>query len=87
MKLLLDNFPILSEAPNGVKKLRELILQLAVMGKLVDQDPRDEPASVLLDKIKAEKERLIKEGKIKKPKPLPPITESEIPYPLPTDWE
>ncbi|HCS76675.1 MAG TPA: restriction endonuclease subunit S, partial [Syntrophaceae bacterium] len=54
----------------GIKKLRELILELAVRGKLVPQDPNDEPASVLLEKIAKEKERLIKEGKIKKEKPL-----------------
>lgn len=64
-----------------------MILQLAVMGKLVPQDPIDEPASVLLDRIIAEKEQLIKEGKIKKQKPLPDITEEEKPYPLPTGWE
>ena len=46
------------------KKLRQKILDLAIRGKLVPQDPNDEPASVLLERIKAEKERLIKEGKI-----------------------
>jgi type I restriction enzyme S subunit len=50
----------------GIKKLRELILELAVRGKLVPQDPNDEPASVLLGKIAREKARLIKEGKLKK---------------------
>ena len=50
------------------KKLRQKILDLAIRGKLVPQDPNDEPASVLLERIKAEKERLIKEGKIKKSK-------------------
>ena len=49
------------------KKLRQKILDLAIHGKLVPQDPNDEPASVLLERIRAEKERLIKEGKIKKP--------------------
>ena len=57
----------------GIKKLRELILELAVRGKLVPQDPNDEPASVLLEKIAKEKARLIKEGKIKKEKPLSEI--------------
>ena len=52
------------------KKLRQKILDLAIHGKLVPQDPNDEPASVLLERIKAEKERLIKEGKIKKVKSL-----------------
>ena len=50
------------------KKLRQKILDLAIRGKLVPQDPNDEPASVLLERIKAEKERLTKEGKIKKGK-------------------
>jgi len=70
-----------------ISKLRQSILQEAVQGKLVPQDPNDEPASVLLERIKEEKERLIKEGKIKKEKPLPPITEDEIPYELPEGWE
>lgn len=50
------------------KKLRQKILDLAIRGKLVSQDPNDEPASVLLERIRAEKERLIAEGKIKRPK-------------------
>ena len=70
-----------------ITRLRQSILQEAVQGKLVPQDPNDEPASVLLEKIKEEKERLIKEGKIKKEKPLPPISEDEIPYELPEGWE
>ena len=70
-----------------ISKLRQSILQEAVQGKLVPQDPNDEPASVLLERIKEEKERLIKEGKIKKEKPLPPISEDEIPYELPEGWE
>ncbi len=71
----------------GLKKLRELILELAVRGKLVPQDPADEPASVLLEKIAAEKARLVKEGKIKKPKALPEIAEDEKPFELPEGWE
>jgi type I restriction enzyme S subunit len=70
-----------------VSKLRQSILQQAVQGKLVSQDPKDEPASEFLKKIKAEKERLIKEGKIKKDKPFAPISEDEIPYKLPEGWE
>ncbi len=69
-----------------LKKLRQSILQDAVKGMLVTQNPKDEPASELLKRIKAEKEKLIKQGKIKKDKPLPPITESEIPYELPKGW-
>jgi len=72
---------------HGIKKLRELILELAVRGKLVPQDPTDLPASDLLEKITREKARLIKEGKIKKQKPLPEISEDEKPFELPAGWE
>lgn len=71
----------------GIKKLRELILELAVRGKLVPQDPNDEPASELLKHIAAEKAELVKQGKIKKPKPLPEISEEEKPFELPEGWE
>ncbi|ECJ2552511.1 restriction endonuclease subunit S [Salmonella enterica subsp. salamae] len=71
----------------GIKKLRELILELAVRGKLVPQDPNDEPASVLLERIAAEKAELVKQGKIKKQKPLPEISEEEKPFELPIGWE
>jgi type I restriction enzyme S subunit len=67
-------------------KLRKSILQQAIQGKLTERDPADEPASELLKRISAEKERLIKEGKIKKEKPLPPITEEEIPFEIPNEW-
>ncbi|EPE4639995.1 restriction endonuclease subunit S [Shigella flexneri] len=71
----------------GIKKLRELILELAVRGKLVPQDPNDEPASDLLKRIAAEKAELVKQGKIKKQKPLPEISEEEKPFELPEGWE
>ena len=66
--------------------LKKAILQYAMQGKLVKQNPNDEPALILLERIKAEKEQLIKDGKIKKEKPLSPITEDEIPYELPKGW-
>jgi len=62
-------------------------LQAAVQGKLVAQDPYDEPATELLKRIKQEKDELIRDGKIKKEKPLPPINEDEIPYDLPNGWQ
>lgn len=68
-------------------KLKKSILQYAIQGKLVPQDSSDEPAVVLLSKIKAEKEKLIKEGKFKKEKPLPPITDSEKPFDIPDSWQ
>lgn len=82
-----NDFAAFADALNGVAKLRELILQLAVQGKLVPQDADDEPAAVLLAKIKAEKERLIQEKKIKKSEPLPPIDANEEPFDLPQGWE
>lgn len=69
-----------------IAKLRASILSDAVSGRLVPQDPNDEPASILLEKIRVEKECLIKEGKIKREKPLPPIAADEIPYELPEGW-
>ena len=67
--------------------MKKSILQEAVQGKLVPQDPNDEPASVLLEKIAEEKKRLIKEEKIKKQKSLPAITDDEIPFDIPESWE
>lgn len=66
--------------------LKKSILQMAIQGKLVPQDPNDEPASVLLEKIAKEKQKLVKEGKIKKQKPLPPINDEEIPFDIPESW-
>jgi type I restriction enzyme, S subunit len=86
MSLLEQHFDVAFAAPDGIKKLRELILTLAMQGKLVPQDPNDEPASELLRSIEAEKKKLIKEGKIKQPKPLPEITSEEVPYDLPKNW-
>ncbi|AFY95139.1 restriction endonuclease subunit S [Chamaesiphon minutus] len=87
MSLLEQHFDVAFAAPDGIKKLRELILTLAMQGKLVPQDPNDEPASELLRSIELEKQRLVKEGKIKKSKPLPKIQSEEVPYDLPNGWE
>lgn len=84
---LSEGFNLLATAPDGIKRLRELILSLAVQGKLVPQDPSDEPASELLKQIRSEKDRLIAEGKIKKDKPLPEIGDDEKPFDLPKGWE
>lgn len=67
--------------------LPKAILQAAVQGKLVPQNSHDEPASELLKRIQQEKAQLVKEGKIKREKPLPPISEDEIPYDLPEGWK
>lgn len=87
MNLLEKHFDLAFAAPDGIQKLRELILTLAMQGKLVPQDPDDEPASELLRAIEVEKQRLVKEGKIKQPKPLSAISSEEIPYELPKKWK
>lgn len=84
---LIEQFDLLATSTGGIAKLRELILSLAVRGQLIPQDPADEPASELLKKIRAEKDRLIAEGKIKRDKPLAEIGEDEQPYELPAGWE
>jgi type I restriction enzyme S subunit len=82
-----EHFDTLFTTQASIDTLKQTILQLAVMGKLVEQDPSDEPASKLLERIAAEKAQLIKDGKIKKQKPLPAITDEEIPFELPNSWE
>jgi type I restriction enzyme, S subunit len=82
-----EHFDELYTVKENVAELRKAILQLAVMGRLVPQNPDDPPASELLKEIKAEKQRLVKAGKIKKPKPLPPIKPEEVPFELPQGWE
>lgn len=80
--LLLEIFEQIVNQAGDISRLNEAILQLAVQGKLVAQDPNDEPASELLKRITAEKKRLGVKGK-----PLPKIGEEERPYPLPDSWE
>lgn len=84
---LVRHFDLIAQAPGGVARLRELILTLAVQGKLVPQDPSDEPAIELLKKIRTEKDRLIAEGKIKRDNPLAEISDEEKPFELPISWE
>ena len=81
------HFDLLLDRPEAVDALEQTILQLAVRGLLVPQDPTDEPASVLLQKIRTEKDHLIAQGKIKRDKPLPPITDEEKPFELPIGWQ
>ena len=82
-----DHFDVLFTTEASIDQLKQTILQLAVMGKLVPQNPSDEPASKLLEKIAEEKAQLIKDKKIKKQKPLPEITEQEKLFQLPSGWE
>ncbi|MBD2033628.1 restriction endonuclease subunit S [Leptolyngbya sp. FACHB-321] len=82
-----DNFALLTDSPNAVAKLREIVLQLAVRGKLTTQNSTDEPASVLVEKSRIERDNFISNSKIRKNNLMPPIKEDEIPYQLPQAWE
>ena len=82
-----EHFDTLFTTEASIDALKQTLLQLAVMGKLVPQDPNDEPASELLKRIQAEKAKLIAVGKIKKDKPLTPINDEEKPFELPVGWE
>jgi type I restriction enzyme S subunit len=84
--LLEQHFNTAFAAPDGIARLRELILTLAMQGKLVEQDPNDPPASELLKEIEVDKKRQIKAGKIKKPKSLPAFDQSDAAYVLPQSW-
>lgn len=84
--LLLTHFEQMVSRAEDVPKLNEVILQLAVQGKLAAQDPHDEPAAELLKRIQAEKKRLVQEKKIKKSKPLPEIEKGERPFSIPDNW-
>jgi type I restriction enzyme, S subunit len=82
-----SNFDTLYHTPEAIDNLKKNILNEAVRGRLVPQNPNDEPASELLKKIEAEKQRLYEEGEIRKPKKLPPVKEDEIPFEIPGSWE
>jgi type I restriction enzyme, S subunit len=81
---LLAQYEQIADAPDAVARLRRFVLDLAVRGKLVAQDLRDEPASELLKRIEREKARLARAGEIRKPKPLPAV--DEPPFDLPENW-
>ena len=81
------HFDVLFTTEASIDSLKQTLLQLAVMGKLVPQDANDEPASELLKRIQAEKAKLIAEGKLKKETPLAPIGEYEKPFEVPMNWE
>jgi len=82
----LDNFAELTASPNGIQQLRELVLDLAISGKIVSQDPNDEPATILADRIKKDREHLESIGKIRKSDPLEAIKDYELPRILPAGW-
>ncbi len=83
---LLQYFERISEAPGAVPRLRRFILDLAVRGKLVEQDPKEEPASELLKRIQTEKVRLVKEGKMRNPRALEASEEDSEPFQIPAIW-
>ena len=83
---LLALYERVAEAPDAITRLRRFILDLAVRGKLVPQDPNDEPASELLKRIAQEKARLVKAGNIKKAVPPEPFSDDELPMVLPRSW-
>ena len=82
----LHHLPRLTTRPEQISPIRQTILSLAVRGKLVPQDPNDEPASELLKKIRLEKARLVKAGHIGRGVALPPIEDIPTPYDLPCSW-
>ncbi|MDO9068448.1 MAG: restriction endonuclease subunit S, partial [Deltaproteobacteria bacterium] len=84
---LLEHFNRISEAPDAVARLRRFVLDLAVRGKLVEQDPNDEPAVELLKRIQVERARLVKEGKSKELKAALTTITANSPYELPTTWQ
>jgi type I restriction enzyme S subunit len=85
-QLLWQHFDTLAETPEAVEKLRKLILEFAIRGRLVPQNPKDEPASELIKRIRSEQKRLVDDEESKLQKPLAPITLKEEPYPLPSGW-
>jgi type I restriction enzyme S subunit len=86
LDLLFDHFDQLITRPEDIPRLNQAILQLAVQGKLLPQDPADEPASELLKRIRAEKDRLLLTGQLRRDTPLPPLGKDEIPFDLPLGW-
>src|SRR5690349_14351602 len=86
LEAFFEKFDQLADMPNAMPRMRRLILDLAVRGKLVPQDDEDEPADELLKRVHAEKTRLIKSGEIKKQEQLPSIMDNASPFDLPAGW-
>ena len=84
---LLAHFDRLAEAPDAISRLRRFILDLAVRGKLVEQDPNDETATHLLRRIQTQKAQVLKAGEIRKEKALPPLSDDNLPFRVPTNWK
>ena len=84
--LLLAHFDRISDAPEAIPRLRRFVLDLAIRGKLVEQDPKDEPAAALLKRVQAKKAEIARGAAAKKAKPIPLMAENEIPFSIPTSW-
>ncbi|WP_429924917.1 restriction endonuclease subunit S [Agrobacterium vitis] len=85
-RFALDALPALTTRPDQIKQLRQTILNLAVRGKLVPQDPTDEPAEELLKRIAAERDELVRQKVIRRDAPLEPLTAQDCPHPIPSSW-
>jgi type I restriction enzyme S subunit len=85
-ELVLAHFNRISDAPDAMPRLRRFVLDLAVRGKLVEQDPTDEPASGLLKSVQVKKAEITREGTVRKEKPFPPLAENEFPFRIPPTW-
>lgn len=85
-ELLLTHFDRISDAGDAIQRLRRFVLDLAVRGKLVEQDPKDEPASALLKRIQLKKAEIAKDRDLRKEKPLPVLAENELPFSIPANW-
>jgi hypothetical protein len=86
-RFAVDTLQALTTRPDQIKHLRQSILNLAVRGKLVPQDPNDEPASELLKRIAKEKARLVKAGEIRKQETFDPVSNADVMFPVPKNWE
>lgn len=87
LRVLVDNLDEYIHIPGGIDRLKKMILHLAVSGQLVPQDPSEGTGEQLYQQIQIEKQKLIAEGKIKKQKPLPEISDDEIPFEIPGNWK
>lgn len=87
LRTLVDNLEEYIHVPEGIERLKKTILHLAVSGQLVPQNPSEGTGEELYQQIQTEKQKLILEGKLKKQKPLPEITEDEIPFEIPKSWK
>jgi type I restriction enzyme S subunit len=85
-ELLLAHFNRISDVPDAISRLRQFVLELAVRGKLSNRDSRDEPASALLGRIQAERNRRVREGQMRKSGPLPEVKPEEVSFDIPENW-